>query len=121
MSKVTVVFESEEDFAEALGLAAGEYTSAQDAARKTWDRFGIAYKIVPERDLTLELVAERVGERGEVHDIYALHANGVLVAELYHYIEYPLEEAPVTYIEMTHEIPTGEFVSLFTHENEEGD
>jgi len=48
-------------------------------------------------DLQLRQTEERVGDRGMVHDTYNLIADGTIVATIRQYVEYTLEEVPVTF------------------------
>lgn len=47
--------------------------------------------------LQLKQTEERVGDRGGVHDTYELAVNGIPVATINHFVEYTLDEVPVTF------------------------
>ena len=47
--------------------------------------------------LILQLIEDRVGYRGMVHDTYNLIADGTIIATIRQYVEYTPEEVPVTF------------------------
>jgi hypothetical protein len=45
--------------------------------------------------ITIKQSAHRIGERGNVHDVYVLLKNDVAVALIKDFVEYSLDEVPV--------------------------